>query len=67
MKRFFQIGQGENHVSCVENLDALECDAERLYQGMYFLKKFYERASQRGVEVFERACTNIQHRLPSWS
>ncbi|KAM5544838.1 hypothetical protein V8D89_001736 [Ganoderma adspersum] len=34
-KRFFQIGQGEDH-------------------GTYFLKKFYETASQRGVEVFER-------------
>ena len=54
-KWFFQIGQGEDHVSCADNLDALECDAERLYQGTYFLKKFYETASQRGVEVFERA------------
>nr|VWP00214.1 Increased rDNA silencing protein 4 [Ganoderma boninense] len=53
-KRFFQIGQGEDHVSCAENLNALECDAERLYQGTYFLKKFYQTASERGVEVFER-------------
>ncbi|PIL31224.1 hypothetical protein GSI_05922 [Ganoderma sinense ZZ0214-1] len=53
-KRFFQIGQGEDQVSCSENLNALECDAERLYKGTYFLNKFYETATERGVEVFER-------------
>ena len=51
-KRFFEIGHGEGVVSCVNNLQCLQQEGERLSRGKYFLDKFYEEARKKGVEVF---------------
>ncbi|TFK91926.1 hypothetical protein K466DRAFT_595713 [Polyporus arcularius HHB13444] len=50
-KRFFNIGNGINKVSCEENGHYLRLEAERLERGQFYLGKFLEVAKEAGVSV----------------
>ncbi|KAI1791093.1 kinase-like domain-containing protein [Ganoderma leucocontextum] len=50
-KRFFEIGHGSERVSCKENTDLLQLEAQRLVLGKYFFDLFYERARGLDAEV----------------
>ncbi|RDX51614.1 hypothetical protein OH76DRAFT_1481508 [Lentinus brumalis] len=50
-KRFFNVGNGANKVSCAENAHYLTLDAERLERGQFYLCKFKEFAKEVGVSI----------------
>ena len=48
---FFEIGHGSEKVSCQENSDLLQLEAQRLVLGKYFFDLFYERVRSLDAEV----------------
>ncbi|KAI0716048.1 kinase-like domain-containing protein [Cerioporus squamosus] len=50
-KRFFNVGNGVDKVSCAENAHYLTLDAERLERGQFYLCKFKELAKEAGVSI----------------
>ncbi|KAJ7161857.1 kinase-like domain-containing protein, partial [Mycena crocata] len=52
-KRFFEVGNGIECVSTIENATQLENEMIRLKQGQWFLDKLYARADETETEVYK--------------